>query len=97
MTTYFLTKKINSNLNVRFSVPNAVDTSELETGKNIELTLYKEIDAFIYFEERWLKWFAISFSRTNDLTNLIPEKVSCTTLVNVDNFFCTILLLKLIL
>ena len=29
---------INSNLNVRFSVPNAVDTSELETGKNIELT-----------------------------------------------------------
>ncbi len=29
---------INSNMNVRFSVPNAVDTSELSSGKNIELT-----------------------------------------------------------
>ena len=29
---------INSNMNVRFSVPNAVDTSELSPGKNIELT-----------------------------------------------------------
>ena len=29
---------INSNMNVRFSVPNAVDTSELSNGKDVELT-----------------------------------------------------------
>ena len=29
---------INSNMNVRFSVPNAVDTSELSNGKDIELS-----------------------------------------------------------
>tara|TARA_Y100000996_G_scaffold314860_1_gene251071 strand:- start:2052 stop:3164 length:1113 start_codon:yes stop_codon:yes gene_type:complete len=30
--------KINSSMNVRFSVPNAVDTSELSSNKNVELT-----------------------------------------------------------
>ena len=30
--------KMKSNMNVRFSVPNAVDTSELSTNKDIELT-----------------------------------------------------------
>ena len=29
---------INNNMKVRFSVPNAVDTSELSTEKNIDLT-----------------------------------------------------------
>ncbi len=30
--------KINSSMNVRFSVPNAVDTSKLSSNKEIELT-----------------------------------------------------------
>ena len=30
--------KINSDMNVRFSVPNAVDTSELSSNKEVELT-----------------------------------------------------------
>ena len=30
--------KMDSDMNVRFSVPNAVDTSELSAGKNIQLT-----------------------------------------------------------
>ena len=30
--------KLNSDMNVRFSVPNAVDTSELVNGKNVDLT-----------------------------------------------------------
>ena len=30
--------KINSNMNVRFSVPNAIDTSELLSNKQVELT-----------------------------------------------------------
>ena len=30
--------KLNSEIDVRFSVPNAVDTSELTSGKNVELT-----------------------------------------------------------
>ncbi len=30
--------KINSNMDVRFSVPNAVDTSELSSNKDVELT-----------------------------------------------------------
>ena len=31
-------EKMDSDMNVRFSVPNAVDTSELSAGKNIQLT-----------------------------------------------------------
>ena len=30
--------KINSNMDVRFSVPNAVDTSDLSNNKDVELT-----------------------------------------------------------
>ena len=30
--------KLNSDLNVRFSVPNAVDTSELVSGQKVNLT-----------------------------------------------------------
>tara|TARA_Y100000590_G_scaffold397381_1_gene478878 strand:- start:55 stop:567 length:513 start_codon:yes stop_codon:yes gene_type:complete len=30
--------KINSSMNVRFSVPNAVDTSDLSSGKDVDLT-----------------------------------------------------------
>ena len=30
--------KMNSGMNVRFSVPNAVDTSHLSNNKNVELT-----------------------------------------------------------
>ena len=33
---------INSNMNVRFSVPNAVDTSDLSPNKNVELTFSSE-------------------------------------------------------
>ena len=33
---------INSNMNVRFSVPNAVDTSELSQNKKVELTFSSE-------------------------------------------------------
>ena len=33
---------INSKMNVRFSVPNAVDTSDLATNKDVELTFSSE-------------------------------------------------------